>query len=57
MTEIEELKERFSTDITNLWRAKEWDDKQLHYYINQRFGRPLEQLAIYELNVIKDELV
>jgi len=53
----EGLRIKFSTDITNLWRVKGWDDNQLLNYIFQRFERPLELLSLAELNVTKDEIV
>jgi len=52
-----ELWAKFLMDIINSWQAKGWDNNQLPYYITQRFGRPIEQLSLAELRVIKNELV
>ena len=50
-----EFRKKCSAVITNLWRAKGWEDDQLFFYITQRFGRSLDLLSLAELNVIKDE--
>lgn len=47
---------KMGMEIGQLWRTKGWDDNQLYSYLMQRFGRPLEQLNLAELGVIKSEL-
>jgi len=52
---VETPESKLITHITALWKAR-WDPALLPGWIEQRFKKPIEQLNITELSVVKSEL-
>lgn len=50
---VETPESRLISQITALWK---WDPAQLTSWIDQRFKKPLEQLNVVELEVVRKEL-